>query len=235
LDQAFQRFFKGLADFPTFKKKGVSTGFRFPQGFKIDEANSRLFLPKIGYVRYRHSRKILGLAKNITLSTKGGHWFASIQTQQEIESTQHPSTSAIGIDMGIKRFATLSTGQFLDPLNAQKKNLEALKKYQRKMARQKKFGKNWLKSKARLQRIHLTIANARKDFVHKMTTSISNNHALIVIEDLKVKSMSKSASGTLDKPGRNVRQKSGLNRSINLLLFRKGNYHEPHVIGSGIP
>ena len=214
LDGAFQRFFKGIAEFPVYKKKGVSSGFRFPQGFKLDQGNSRLFLPKLGYVRYRNSREVLGLVKNVTLSSKAGHWFASIQTEREIEPAYHPSTSAIGIDMGVKRHMTLSTSAHFDPVNAQKKNLARLAKYQRKMSRQTKFGKNWTKTKNRLQKIHADITHARQDFLHKRTTILSKNHALIVVEDLKVKNMSKSAKGTASNPGRKVRQKAGLNRLI---------------------
>jgi len=214
LDGAFQRFFKGIADFPAYKKKGAGSGFRFPQGFKLDQVNSRLFLPKLGYVRYRNSRAILGTPKNITLSTKGGHWFASIQTEREIELPRHPSTTSIGADAGIKRNMTLSDGSFIEPLNPHKKQLKKLSKYQRKLARQTKFGKNWTKTKNRLQKLHARIADARRDFLHKITTTLSKNHALIVVEDLQVKNMSRSAKGSVEKPGRNVKQKAGLNRSI---------------------
>ena len=214
LDLAFQRFFKGIADFPTFKKKTAGSGFRFPQGFRLDQSHDRILLPKMGYVRYRNSREILGTVKNVTLSTKAGYWFASIQTEREIEPGYHPATSSIGIDMGIKRHMTLSTCDHFDPLNAQKKKMGKLAKYQRKMSRQTKFGKNWTKTRNRLQKIHTGIANARQDFLHKTTTILSKNHALIVVEDLKVKNMSKSAKGSVETPGRNVRQKAGLNRSV---------------------
>ena len=84
---------------------------RYPQGFKLDEANRRVFLPKIGWVRYRKSRSIKGETKNITLSRKGKYWYVSIQTEYEKEVPSPPSKSIIGIDMGIKRFATLSNGE----------------------------------------------------------------------------------------------------------------------------
>jgi putative transposase len=77
-----------------------------------------------------------------------------------------------------------------------------------------KFSSNWKKAKAKVRKIHTGIANARKDFLHKTTTTISQNHALVCVEDLQVRNMSKSSQGTADAPGKNVRQKSGLNRSI---------------------
>ncbi|MDX6878036.1 transposase, partial [Klebsiella pneumoniae] len=77
-----------------------------------------------------------------------------------------------------------------------------------------KFSANWQKQKRKIQRLHSHIANIRKDYLHKVTSEISKNHAMIVIEDLKVSNMSKSAKGTTEQPGRNVKAKSGLNRSI---------------------
>ena len=82
------------------------------------------------------------------------------------------------------------------------------------MSRKVKFSNNWKKAKAKVQKIHTRIANVRRDFLHKTTTAISQNHAIVCIEDLQVRNMSKSAAGSSEAPGRNVRQKSGLNKSI---------------------
>jgi putative transposase len=82
------------------------------------------------------------------------------------------------------------------------------------MSRKVKFSSNWKKAKVRVQRIHIGIANARKDFLHKTTTTISKNHALVCIEDLQVRNMSRSSKGTVEQPGKKVSQKSGLNRAI---------------------
>lgn len=116
--------------------------------------------------------------------------------------------------MGVSRFATLSTGEYIEPVNSYKDNLNNLLIAQRAMARKKKFSNNWKKAKTKLQKLHSKIANTRRDFLHKSSTAISKNHAMIVLEDLKVSNMSKSAKGTVDEPGRNVKAKSGLNRSI---------------------
>ena len=214
LERAYKNFFEKRADFPRFKRKGMGDSFRFPQGFEIDQANSRIKLPKLGWIKYRDSRDILGEAKNITVSQSGGKWFASIQTEREVEQPVPVATSAIGIDMGIARFATLSDGTFVAPLNSFKKHEARLKRYQRAMSRKVKFSKNWQKAKRRVQTIHTRIGNARRDFLHKTTTTISKNHAMVAIEDLKVRNMSKSAKGNADKAGKNVAAKSGLNKSI---------------------
>ncbi|WP_417500971.1 RNA-guided endonuclease InsQ/TnpB family protein [Marinobacter sp.] len=220
LDQAYTNFFAKRAEFPRFKKKGISDGFRYPQGCKLDQANGRLFLPKLGWVRYRNSREVLGTVKNVTVSQSGGKWFVSIQTEREVEAPT-PKGDAIGIDMGIARFAAFdrplpafNDKGHLEPLNSFKKHQARLRKAQQSMSRKTKFSNNWKKAKARVQRIHAQIGSARRDYLHKATTTISQNHAMVCIEDLQVRNMSKSAAGTTDQPGSNVKAKSGLNRSI---------------------
>jgi putative transposase len=126
----------------------------------------------------------------------------------------HQAGTAIGVDLGVARFATLSDGQSIAPVNSFKTYQRRLALYQRLLARKQKFSKNWIKAKSRLQRLHRTIANVRRDFLHQTSTAISKNHALVCIEDLKVASMSRSAKGSRQKPGTNVKAKSALNRSI---------------------
>ncbi|MDP2760255.1 MAG: transposase [Sideroxyarcus sp.] len=150
----------------------------------------------------------------MTVSQSCGKWYASIQTEREVEQPVHPATAIVGIDLGITRFATLSDGDFIEPLSSFKKHQYRLARYQRAMSRKVKFSRNWKKAKARVQKIQGRIAHVRKDFLHKTSTLISKNHAMIVIEDMKVSNMSRSAAGSKVAPGRNVRQKSGLNRSI---------------------
>ena len=214
LDRSYKNFFEHRAASPKFKKKGVHDSFRYPQGFKVDENNSRIFLPKIGWVRYRNSRTIIGTPKQITVSLKAGKWYVSIQTEREIADPVHPSTTAVGIDMGCVHFATISDGTYIDPLNSFRKHEAKLVKLQRKLSKMQKFSNNWQKQKRKLQRHHRKIANVRNDFLHKLSTTISKNHAMAVMEDLQVRNMSRSASGSIEQPGRNVRAKSMLNKSI---------------------
>ncbi|QQX87349.1 transposase [Cupriavidus necator] len=215
LEKAYKNFFDKRADFPRFKRKGQGGSFRYPdpKQIKFDQANDRIFLPKLGWLRYRNSREALGELRNVTVSLSCGKWFVSIQTRREVE-TPVPHGGAVGIDMGIARFATLSDGTFIAPLNSFKRHEMALRKAQRAMSRKTKFSNNWKKAKARVQRIYSRIGNARRDYLHKTTTTISQNHAMVCIEDLQVRSMSRSAAGTTETPGKNVRAKSGLNKSI---------------------
>jgi putative transposase len=176
--------------------------------------NSRIFLPKLGWVRYRNSRKVFGKVKNVTVSMKCGKCFIAVQTEREIDEPVSTSTRKAGVDVGVECFAVLSDGTIIDPADALKEHLNRLAQLQRRLARKKKFSQNWKKAKTKLTKLHSKIANCRKDFLHKTSTMIGKNHARIYVEDLKVKDMSKSAAGTIEQPGRNVKQKSGLNRAI---------------------
>ncbi len=215
LERAYSNFFAKRADFPRFKKKGQGDSFRYPdpKQIKLDQDNGRVFLPKLGWLRYRNSRDVLGAMKNVTVSQNSGKWFVSVQTEREVEQPV-ASGDAVGIDMGIARFATFSDGSFVAPLSSFRRHETRLRRYERALSRKVKFSSNWNKAKAKVQRIHSRIGNARRDFLHKTTTAISQNHAMVCIEDLQVRNMSRSAAGTLDAPGRNVRAKSGLNKSI---------------------
>src|ERR1700682_5974953 len=216
LERAYKNFFARRADYPRFKKKGQRDSFRYPdpKQIKLDQANGRIFLPKLGWLRYRNSRGVLGTVKNVTVSLSCGKWFVSIQTEREVEPPVPSATSAVGIDMGIARFATLSDGTFHAPLNSFRRHDTALRKAQRAMSRKTKFSSNSKRGKAPVQPTHAPTGNPRRDYLHKSTTTISQNHAMVYIEDLRVRNMSRSSKGSIEAPGKNVRAKSGLNKSI---------------------
>lgn len=195
LESAFKNFYAKRANFPKFKRKGSKESFRFPQGCKLEQHNNRIYLPKIGWVRYRNSRDVVGEIKNVTVSQKCGKWYVSIQTEFEIE-TPTPNGGEIGIDMGIVRFATLSNGEYFEPLNALKTNKGKLAKLQRQLKHKTKGSNNWKKLKTKIAKLHHRIANCRKDYLHKISNGISKNHAIVYVEDLKVANMTNSAKGT---------------------------------------
>jgi len=204
--------FIGAKGFPKFKKKGKQDSFRFPQGFKIE--GHRIYLPKLGWFKFRKSQEIQGQPKNVTVSRVADKWYISVQTEMDVPNPVHPSQSSVGIDVGIVKFATISDGTWINPVNSFRKWEEKLAIAQQRISRRIKYSKNWTKQKVKIAKVHAKIANIRKDFLHKSTTTISKNHAIIVMEDLKVRNMSASAKGTIAVPGRNVRAKSGLNKSI---------------------
>jgi len=216
LNKGFQKLFKKQAGYPKFKKKGKSDSFRFPDPnqLKLEENNKRVFLPKLGWIRYRMSRGIEGAIRNATVSLRGGKWYVSIQTQREVDEPVHTSQTLVGIDVGISRFATLSTGEVIAPIHSLRQMEQKLAKLQRKLAKKKKGSRNARKIKQRIQKCHIRIANVRNDHLHKTTTMLCKNHAVLVVEDLQVKKMSESAKGTIENPGRNVKAKTKLNKSI---------------------
>lgn len=219
LRTAWDRFFdKNLsAEKPVFKKKSKGCdSIRFVNFSKYCELdNRRVKLPSgLGWVKFRQSRKVDGVIKNCVISQHSGRWYISFQVEIEVAQPVHPSTSAIGLDAGISKLATLSDGTIFEPVNSFKKNQVKLARLQRQLSRMVKFSANWKKQKAKISRLHSHIANIRRDYLHKVTTTVSKNHAMIVIEDLKVSNMSKSAAGTVEEPGRKVAAKSGLNRAI---------------------
>jgi putative transposase len=219
LHKAWQRCFdKSLAaQRPRFKKKSDNEDtIRFVNFNKYCSLNGKqVKLPsKLGWLKFRKSQEIIGTIKNCTVSSKAGNWYISFQVEQEIDDPRHPATSAIGLDMGIAKFVTQSDGTFHKPLNAYRKHEKRLACEQRKLSKKTKFSSNWRKQKQKVQRIHSRITNCRKDFLQKTSTVISKNHAMIAIEDLRVANMSKSAKGNAVEHGKNVKAKSGLNKSI---------------------
>lgn len=228
LHRGFVNYFEGRAEKPTPKKKWRNDSIRIPQNFEVDAINGRVFIPKLasqcsdgkkceklGWLRFRMSRPIMGIPRNITIRRKSGKWYVSIQTQMEALSPIHiHANDAVGVDMGVVRFATLSDGSFLEPLSSFKRLERRLAVAQQKLSRCVKYSSNWKKHCARVSQLHIRIANARRDYLHKHSTTIANNHGYVVMEDLQVKEMSKSAKGTVETPGKNVKAKSELNKAI---------------------
>lgn len=215
LERAYRDAFdknQPLKRLPRKKRKYQHTAFRYPQGVKID--NRRIYLPKIGWVGFFHSQSIVGTVKNATVSYRAGRWHVSVQVEMEIPEPRHPATSDVGIDLGVAKFAALSNGITFDSTNAYRKHEKQLARAQRALARKVKFSANWKRQKRRIQRLHHKIARCRADFLHKASATISKNHAVVFVEDLNVRNMSRSAAGTRESPGRNVRAKSGLNKSL---------------------
>lgn len=221
LDAAFQRFFANVkagrkAGYPRFKSRGDDPGLRFPDKdhLAFDHAHGRVKLPKLGWVRVRQSRKVVGEIANASITRLGDKWYVSLQyTVPDVE----PSAGlmpTLGIDMGVASFLATSAGRLEAPLNALKCQQRRLKRYQRSVARKQKGSANRKKAVQRLARLHQRIACQRSDWLHKLSTELASQHAVIAIEDLKVAAMSASARGTVAKPGKRVRAKAGLNRSI---------------------
>lgn len=219
LHAAWKRCFdkKLAAKAPVWKRKNEGRdSIRFVNFEKYCRLeNRRVKLPSgLGWVKFRQSQRVNGKIKNATISQLAGQWYISFQVEVETAESNHTSTTIVGLDAGVTKLATLSDGTVYQPVNSFKASQRKLATLQRQLSRKVKFSSNWQKQKRKVQRLHSHIANIRRDYLHKVTSEISKNHAMIVIEHLKVSNMSKSAKGTAEQHGRNVKAKSGLNRSI---------------------
>lgn len=206
-----------LKRLPRFKKAGRNdAGLTFPQGFAYCAKSKRVKLPKVGWINLRLDRKALGEIRSMTITRKSGKYYVSVLTKQEINAYNEATTS-IGIDVGIKNFVTLSNGEMITPFKDRRriKRLNwRIKVLQKRLAKKKKGSNNWNKTRLQIAKKHSKVTNIRRDFLHKLSTTISKNHAIVAVEDLKVKNMSKSAKGSIDKPGSNVKAKADLNKAI---------------------
>ena len=214
-DQAIRNFFAGTHRRPTWRKKHLHNGFRIvatgPDDVRrLNRRWAEVRVPKIGWVRFRWSRPV-GEFKSYRVTLKAGRWH--IAFAQVPDPIPAPGTGEIvGVDRGVAHAAALSTGEFYD---YSRPDLDArVKRLQRRLARCKRGSNRRARVKAQQARAQAKRADARKDFVEKATTDIARRFDVIRLEDLKTRSMTRSAKGTTTEPGRNVAAKAGLNRGI---------------------
>jgi putative transposase len=207
LEKAYKNLFAGRAAPPTSRKKFLADSFRYPQGFNV--SGNQVYLPKIGWVRFFKSRDWDGTVKNVTVSRQGQHWFVALQTEQDAPEPVHPAPDrAVGIDLGIATFAALSDGTLHPPLNAYRRCANKKARLQQRLAGKVKYSQNWRKLQGRIAQLDCRIAHGRHDVLHQLSTRITKNHGIIVVEDLQVRHMTRSARGTIEEPGHNVAQKA---------------------------
>lgn len=194
LDDAYDRFFKKQNDKPRFKSKKnkVQSYTTKHTNGNIAIVGNKIKLPKLGLVRFAKSREVEGRILSATIRRNpSGKYFVSILVETEVQEL--PKTnSAVGIDVGLKEFAILSDRTKYENPKWFRKLEEQLAKAQRILSKRKKGGSNWNKQRIKVARIHEKIANARNDYLHKISTEIIKNHDVIGIEDLQVSNMLKN-------------------------------------------
>lgn len=205
LDKAFTNFFKGRASFPKFKKKNSRQSFHIPNNnnatsVKVDFDNCQIFIPKLQWIKFFNDRKFTGKIRNATvIKAPSGRYFISVLIENDKKlPNKKPvkNKTTIGIDVGLKHFATLSDGTKIENPKFLFHNLKRLRVEQRKMKRKFKNGaKNdeqsngYKKQKLIVAKLHEKITNQRKDFLHKLSTDIVNNHDSICVENLNIAGM----------------------------------------------
>ena len=202
LDTAYSNFFrKGGSGFPKFKKKGVRDSFRIPIPCSIDYDNWTVKVAKIGIVRLfkGHNKQIVGKIKSYTISrTSTDRYFISILYETPDRALLNNGKS-VGIDVGIKDFATLSDGKVFENQKYLKSNLRKLRVLQRSVSRKYQSGKsrdeqsnNCKKAMKRVAKLQEHIAFQRRDYLHKTSTFIAKNYSTVCVETLNVKGMTKN-------------------------------------------
>jgi len=198
LNEAYNRFFKGLAKKPKFKKKNRSQDSFYIGSDQIKVKGKKVHIPNLGWVRMREEIRFIGKISNATISKIADRWFISFAIKPSISYLPCKNQASVGIDLGIKHFAVLSNGSFIDnpkPLSKKLKRLRRLskqlsrKQHPRKKGDTTKVSNNFKKHSLKLAKLHSKIANIRKDFLHKFTTYLTDNFKYISIETLNVKGM----------------------------------------------
>ena len=194
LADAYSRFFKKQNDAPRFKSKKnkVQSYTTKHTNGNIAIVGNKIKLPKLGLVRFAKSREVHGRILNATVRRNpSGKYFVSILVETEVQPLEKTGSS-IGIDVGLKTFATLSDGTPYENPKWFRKLEEKLANAQRILSRRTKGGSNWNKQRIKVARIHEKITNARTDYLQKISTEIIKNHDVIGIEDLQVSNMLKN-------------------------------------------
>lgn len=199
--------------------------FRFPdpnqiQAERLNRRWGRVRLPKLGWVRFRWTRPLGGTIRNATVARDGGRWYLSFCVEDGITEVAPNGKPAVGIDRGVAVAVATSDGDMHDRRFVTAGEQRRIRRLQQRLARSlRTHGRN-RKSKrrdavrAQLNRVNARIRARRTDFAAQTTHRLVTRYGLVAVEDLRVKNMTRSAKGTAEAPGRNVRQKAGLNRSI---------------------
>ena len=220
LDKAFKGFFdrvkKGQTPgHPRYKSKERwdTFGYTDRQCWAVDVERNLLDLRSFGWFKLRLHRPIDGEIRSLQIKREGRKWFALIGVM--IEDTQtHANDNSVGLDMGTTHLATLSTGERIVNVRTTRRLAPKVAEAQRALARAKRGSKRRQKVKAKLLALKRHEANCRNTHLHRQSALLTRLFALIIIEDLRIRNMIRSARGTVVEPGRNVAQKTGLNRSI---------------------
>jgi len=186
LSSAWKRCFSKVSGQPKFKKKGRDDSFTLDGSITV--GFNHIKLPRIGSVKTFEILPDNVSPKSVTISRKADRWFVSFKIETETQITEK-SVDVVGVDLGIKSLATLSTGEVFVGAKSYKKLESKLSRLQYLNRHKVKFSSNWKKAQLKIAQLHSKIANIRKDTLHKLTTYLAKNHSQIVIEDLNVSGM----------------------------------------------
>jgi putative transposase len=218
-DQAMKYFFAGTHRRPSWRKSGRDEGFRIVHvkpGHvrRLNRNTGEVWVPKAGWVRFRWSRPVRQDVKSFRVTMdRAGRWHVAFAVVPE--PVEGPGTgAAVGVDRGVAVSAALSTGELLHCPSVAAPQQRRLRRLERKLARAARGSERRRRVRRAVARLKARSADIRKDWCEKTSTDIAGRFDLIRVEDLKIGNMTRSARGSTGQPGRNVRQKAGLNREI---------------------
>lgn len=194
LQQAFSNFFAKRTGYPNFKKKGTAGSARYTRSaFKLSDGR-RLLIRKIGVIRIRWDRNLPSAPSSVTIMRKpSGRYFVSFVVDVDIQPKEMTGRN-IGIDFGISRLATLSTGERIANPKHGAKRAKRLAMLQRRLMKKQKGSKRRQKAKLAVAKCYEKISNSRKDALDKLTTKLITDFDVINIEDLNLNGMAKNHS-----------------------------------------
>ncbi|QFS45160.1 RNA-guided endonuclease InsQ/TnpB family protein [Nostoc sphaeroides] len=185
LRTAWDRFFKKTSGTPNFKKRGLRDRFSLEGAIKVIGCN-KIQVPRIGILKTYEQLPQFN-PKSVSISRQADRWFISFRF--DVEEKQSSSTSIVGVDLGVKALATLSSAEVIVGSKSYRFFEEKLSRLQWLNRHKVKGSANWKKAQIEIARLHRKIANIRSHTLHKLTTLLAKNHGTVVIEDLNVKGM----------------------------------------------
>jgi putative transposase len=203
---------------PSWRKRGRSEGLRIvavrPQDVRrLNRRWGQVLVPKLGWVRFRWSRRVPAARSYRVTRDRAGRWHVAFATVPP--AIPAPGNGqVVGVDRGVAVSVALSTGELLTVAGLRPAEQRRLRLLERRLARAKSGSNRRRRVKFAVARLKAREADRRRDWVEKTSTDLARRFDLIGVEDLDVRAMTRSASGTVERPGRNVRQKAGLNRGI---------------------
>ncbi len=185
LDKAFKNFFSGKSQYPRFKKKGRNDSFRVPcQRVRLDQEKHLVSLPKLGWVKYRKSREITGVLKNVTISRKLDKWYISFNTEAVVPEPVHPSFSKAKVLLNNECIVQLTSNESLVEQFTSMEGNKKLRNLNNILGRKVKYSSNWLKTKKKIDSVKARSSRRRLDALHKITTAICKKHAIVELVNL---------------------------------------------------